>query len=66
DYLVARSGAEMERALRALRDDAELRRSLVQNGLAVIRARHTCGHRAEELLRVVQRLRAPTLQERCA
>ncbi|KNY24351.1 glycosyltransferase [Methylobacterium sp. ARG-1] len=66
DYLVARSGAEMERSLRALRDDAELRRSLVQNGLAVIRARHTCGHRAEELLRVAQRLRAPTPQERCA
>ncbi|WP_336488774.1 CgeB family protein [Methylobacterium nigriterrae] len=66
DYLVARTGAEMERHLRALRDDVELRRSLVDNGLAVIRARHTCRHRADELLSVARRLRAPALQESLA
>ena len=50
DYLVARDGAAMERHLRALRADAGLREALSAHGLATIRARHTCRHRAEELL----------------
>jgi spore maturation protein CgeB len=52
DYLVARDGAEMERALRALRDDPPLRDALRTHGLATIHARHTCRHRAEELLAI--------------
>ena len=59
DYLVARDGAEMERHLATLRDDADLRGALVRRGLAAITARHTCRHRAEELLAVVASLRAP-------
>ncbi len=50
DFLVARDGAEMTRHLRALRGDAGLRAELVANGLAAIRARHSCAHRARELL----------------
>jgi spore maturation protein CgeB len=50
DYLVARDEQEMERALRTLRDDVGLRRTLAASGLATIRARHTCAHRAQELL----------------
>ena len=45
---------------RRLYDDADLRRALVASGLETIRARHSCAHRAEELLRVVASLRAPS------
>ncbi len=56
DFLVARSGEEMTRHLRQLRDDPDLRSELVASGLARIRARHTCGHRADELLAIAARL----------
>jgi spore maturation protein CgeB len=52
DYLVARSEAEAERCFAALRDDANLRVEVAANGLAAIRARHTCAHRAQELLTI--------------
>lgn len=58
DYLVATSGAEMERHLLALQRDGDLRRALVRNGLATIKARHTCRHRADELLAIVATMRA--------
>jgi spore maturation protein CgeB len=66
DYLVARDGAEMATHLRALRDDPELRETLVANGLAAIRARHSCAHRAQELLDIVASLAAPSLMEATA
>jgi spore maturation protein CgeB len=53
DYLVAHDEAEMESHLRALRDDADLRRSLVENGLAAIHERHSCAHRAKQLLAIL-------------
>jgi len=53
DYLLARTGAHMTRHLRALAHDADLRAALSANGLAAIRARHTCTHRARELLNIV-------------
>jgi spore maturation protein CgeB len=56
DYLVARDGNEMKRHLRALANDADLRASLVRSGLESILARHTCAHRAEDLLAVAGRL----------
>jgi spore maturation protein CgeB len=58
DYLVAKDEAEMARHMRALRDDAALRSALIASGLAAIRARHTCAHRADELLAVLGTLRA--------
>ena len=57
DYLVARDGAEMTRALTRLRDDPDLRAALVTSGLQTIRARHTCAHRVDELLAIVASLR---------
>jgi len=56
DYLVARDGAEMQRHLSAIRDDADLRAGLIAAGLETIRARHSCAHRAEELLAVAATL----------
>ncbi len=59
DYLMAADGAAMTRQLIALRDDAALRAATAAAGLATIRARHTCGHRAGELLAIVVSLAAP-------
>ncbi len=53
DYLVARDEAEMERHLNAIRNDADLRLSLVENGLAAIRSRHSCAHRVDQLLAIL-------------
>ncbi len=58
DYLVAPDGAAMERHLTALRDDPALRAALVASGLETIRARHTCAHRADDLLALLARLGA--------
>jgi spore maturation protein CgeB len=57
DYLVARDGAHMRRQLRAVLDDPDLARSLAQNGRDTILARHTCAHRVDELLSIVETLR---------
>ncbi len=57
DFLMARDGAEMARHLRALRADAGLCAALAAHGLETIRARHTCAHRAAELLSIVSALR---------
>ena len=56
DYLVARDGAEMTRHLTDLREDPALRAELASSGLATIQARHSCGHRARELLAIAGRL----------
>ena len=52
DYLVARDGSEMTALMRDVAHDAALRRSLVAHGLETIRARHSCAHRAAELLAI--------------
>ncbi len=54
DFLMARSGQEMEARLREVKEDAGLRRSLADAGLETIRARHTCGHRVTELLTIYE------------
>ncbi|ODN70111.1 CgeB family protein [Methylobrevis pamukkalensis] len=62
DFLFARSGAEMTDRLRDVLTDAALAAELAARGLATIRARHTCDHRAAELLAMIEaqgRLPAP-------
>jgi spore maturation protein CgeB len=59
DYLVAEDGEAMTRHLAQLRDDPDLRRSLVASGLESIGARHSCSHRADELLGIVATMRTP-------
>ena len=46
----------MRKALNAVRDDADLRASLVAHGLETIRTRHTCAHRVDELMGVLKTL----------
>jgi spore maturation protein CgeB len=62
DYLVARDGAEMTRHLTAIAREPALRASLAAHGLETIRARHTCDHRADELLGVAATLGIDTLE----
>lgn len=63
DYLVAADGSAMERHMRALQHDPDLRRALIASGLETIMAHHTCDHRALQLLSLVERLDARTLKE---
>jgi spore maturation protein CgeB len=57
DYLLARDGREMTDTLRELLADEELRRSLAEHGRRTILARHTCAHRVDELLAILDELR---------
>ena len=61
DYLSVSSGTEMEAAIRDLVHDPARRKALRDAGLATIRTRHTCTHRVDELLGIVQSLNAPVV-----
>jgi spore maturation protein CgeB len=58
DMLFAPDGEQMFSQLRAVLADPELGRTLAQNGLATIRARHTCAHRVDQLLAICAELGA--------
>jgi spore maturation protein CgeB len=62
DYLIGRDGPEMTRHLSALKHDAGLRAALVRSGLQTVRARHTCAHRADELLAIAHALKGSELK----
>lgn len=55
DFLFAQDGAEMRDLLQLVLHDGNLARSLARNGLETIRARHTCGHRVDELFDILAR-----------
>ena len=56
DYLVVRDGREMTAALRQLLCDTKMRQQMAENGLQTIRARHTCAHRAQELISICEEI----------
>ena len=56
DYLAVRSPAAMAGALRDLLHDKGLRASLANSGRHTILARHTCGHRVNELFAMLAAL----------
>ncbi len=66
DFLFARDGAEMTRHLTALKNDPDLRRTLVANGLEAVRSRHSCAHRADQLLAILATLGVSTPLETLA
>ncbi len=57
DFLMVQDGEAMRRALIDLREDRGLRGELRMRGLETIRARHTCDHRAAELMGIVSTVR---------
>lgn len=50
DYVVAQSGAEMKSLIQSLLRDDAARRQIAANGRDTILRRHTCAHRAAELI----------------
>ncbi len=63
DFLMARDAAEMAANMRAIAHDTALRQDLAAHGLETILARHTCAHRADELLRIARHLAEPVAIE---
>jgi spore maturation protein CgeB len=57
DYLVARDGADMQRHIGTLLADPDAAASLARRGRETILRRHTCGHRVDELMAIIQGLR---------
>lgn len=56
DFWMVRDGSGMQRALRWLLSDAEARAELARRGRETVLARHTCGHRADQLLGIAEEL----------
>jgi spore maturation protein CgeB len=56
DFLVARTRDEAREHLRAIVSDEGLRRELAARGRQTILARHTCAHRADELMAIARAL----------
>jgi spore maturation protein CgeB len=57
DFLMARTGPEMEQHLRLVLHDAAAAAELAANGLRTIRQRHSCALRVDELLAIHASLR---------
>jgi spore maturation protein CgeB len=57
DFLVARTGAEMRDQIAWLLADAQAARKLASHGWETILARHTCGHRVDELMGILGELK---------
>jgi len=62
DFLMARNGMEMRRHLKTLLQDEAMARELAEHGRQTILSRHTCAHRAAELLAIYAELQAHQLQ----
>lgn len=58
DFLVAKTGAEMRAHMRMLTAEPDARHELAMNGRATVLARHTCGHRVDELLSIIDSLQS--------
>jgi spore maturation protein CgeB len=56
DYVVVPDGEAMKAEIERLLRDGRARRQIAASGLETIRERHTCRHRAEELLEICEEL----------
>jgi spore maturation protein CgeB len=56
DYLVVPDGYAMAAEIRRLLRDDAARQQLAENGLQTIRQRHTCAHRAQQLVEICEAL----------
>ena len=56
DYLVVKDGAHMTAELKFLLGDESARRQMARNGIETILARHTCAHRARQLISICEEL----------
>jgi spore maturation protein CgeB len=60
DYLVADSKESMKSQLTKILTNPEIAQSLSARGLETIRSRHTCAHRVDELLKIVDTMELQT------
>jgi len=58
DYLVVQDGKQMASELEYLLRDQQARRQIGEHGLKTIRERHTCAHRAEQLISICEEIAA--------
>lgn len=58
DYLVVPSGRAMKMHVERLMGDPDACRQMAENGLETIRKRHTCQHRAQQLMEIYEELRS--------
>jgi spore maturation protein CgeB len=58
DFLVVKDGQEMKQTLRALLRDSAARRQIAEQGMKTIRERHTCAHRARQLISIYEEIAA--------
>ncbi|HLN56861.1 MAG TPA: glycosyltransferase [Bacteroidales bacterium] len=56
DFLVARNGDEMKKHLTNVLSDKTYADELARNGLRTIRERHTCDHRARDLMGIISQI----------
>lgn len=63
DFLMADDAEQMYSHLRNVTNDRSLARCLSASGLETIRARHTCGHRVDELLSIYDALRPASVND---
>jgi spore maturation protein CgeB len=54
DFLVAQTGEQMTRQIKTLLSNEELAQNVADHGFKTIRARHTCAHRVDQLLQMVE------------
>ena len=56
DYLVAQDGAHMKAEMAFLLSDEKARQQIAAQGLQTIRERHTCAHRAQQLISICEEI----------
>ena len=62
DYLIAMTGVEMQQLMASLLADQDAARAMAERGLQTILDRHTCGHRVDELLGILDELKPERLR----
>jgi spore maturation protein CgeB len=58
DFLIARTGEEMQQHLRLLMHEHDLARAMAAHGHRTVLQRHTCAHRVDELLRIWEEIKS--------
>ena len=56
DYFIASNGTEMKDCIATLLSDSQAANAMAQRGRATILARHTCRHRVDELMEILEEL----------
>lgn len=62
DFLVARNTEEMEQHLHQVLHDKDFAKHLADHALNTILDRHTCAHRVDQLLSIIESLGTPAIQ----